>query len=49
MDVVIAKGTIFGECTTEKTGIEIRRYCANQHCNTVFTAVRHMQEEIMFV
>jgi len=48
MDVVIVKGTKLRECTTEKTGIETRRHCANQSCNTEFTAVCHMQEQIMF-
>jgi len=48
MDVVIAKGTTVWECTTEKTGIEIWRQCADQSCNADFTAVRHMQGQIMF-
>jgi len=43
LDVVIAKGTKVGECTIEKTAIEVRRNCANQRCNTDFTAMRHMQ------
>jgi len=46
MDVVIAKGTEVGECTTEKMCIEIWRHCANERCTTDFTAVRHMQGQI---
>jgi len=48
MDVVIANGTKVGECTTEKTGIEIRRHCASHRCKTDFTAVRHVQGQLMF-
>jgi len=44
LDAIIAKGTKVGECTIEKTAIEVARNCANQRCNTDFTAVRHMQE-----
>ena len=48
MDVVIAKGTNLRECTTEKTGTEVQRICANRHSSIGFTEICQMQDKIMF-
>ena len=45
---VIVKGTNLGECTTEKTGIEVHCCCANQGYKISLIAKGHLRDKHMF-